>query len=80
VKASRYPFTPEKCGGYGHRHALVPIDERMIPGQAFPKRRSLFNQIPVIPGLGSGEGRFERATVPNAVRASKPLNQRPVYK
>ena len=70
----------EKCGCYSDRHALVAVDKRMILRRAFPKRCSLFNEIPVIAGLRPGVGRFKRAPVPKAVRPSEALNQRPMYR
>lgn len=61
----------QKCCCYGHGDALVAVHERMILGQALPKCRRFLDDVVVIAGPRPRQSRFERASIPNAERASE---------
>ena len=60
VRCYAPPVDREKCIGRGKTDALVAIDEGMVPGQAFPERGRLPDQVGVIAGLRSKQGRFQQ--------------------
>lgn len=59
-------------------NALVAVDERVILRQTFPQGGALFDKVPIVSDLRTGQRRFQRAYVPDTVRAAKSLNQHPV--
>src|SRR5581483_6374073 len=56
------------------RCALVAIDEGVILRETLPQRGSLFDQIVVIPRLGTKNGGFQRAFVSKAACPAKPFD------
>jgi len=44
---------PKKSCRRRDGHALVPVHERMVLGEALPKRRGLLNQVGVVPAPGT---------------------------
>jgi len=74
VRRDAPPVDREKCIGRGETNALVAVDEGMVPGQAFPKRGRLPDQVGVIAGLRSKQGRFQQSGIPQPLRPAIALD------
>ena len=57
------PVDREKRIGRGKTNALVAIDEDMVPGQALPESCRFRDQVSVIAGLRSKQGRFHQSGI-----------------
>ena len=76
VGVRRYapPVDREKRIGRGKTDALVAIDEDMVPGQAFPESCRFRDQVSVIAGLRSKQGRFQQSGISQPMRAAITLD------
>ena len=74
VRRDAPPVDREKRIGRGKTDALVAIDEGVVSGQAFPKSCRLPDQVGVIAGLRSKQGRFQQSGIPQPLRPAIALD------
>ena len=64
----------EKRIGGGKGGALIAVEERVVLGQALPKRHGFFDEIGILAGLRPEEGGFKQTRIANAVTATITLD------
>jgi hypothetical protein len=61
----------QECCHCCHCDPFVPVNERMILRQTLLQRRGFLDDVDILAAQRSGQGRFERTTIPDAERTSE---------